>query len=174
MTHSSKTQSTALKGPVSIRRRRRRGNAIIEFSLIAPWYVFLLIGAFDFGFFVYSLNAAQTAARQGAYFCSTSAEAQCSDSAASPQCGYALDQLKMLPNVGSSLTTCGTGTSVTSDAPVSVVTTSPLASGSSPDGQADSSVGLTVVYLTPQLIPIPGLLPGQVTIVRTVKMKFRS
>ena len=147
---------------------------MVEFALIAPWYVFLLIGAYDFGFYIYSLNATQTAARQGAFYCSTSAEAQCSDSAASTQCGYALDQLRMLPNVGSSLSTCGTSTSVSSSSPVAVVTTSPLASGSSPDGLDSSAVGFTVVYLTPKLIPIPGLLPGQLTITRTVKMKFRS
>jgi hypothetical protein len=30
------------------------------------------------------------------------------------------------------------------------------------------------VFLTPQLIPIPGLLPGQLTINRTIKMRFRG
>jgi Flp pilus assembly protein TadG len=156
------------------RRRSRSGSAIIEFSLIAPWYIFLFIGAFDFGFFIYSLNATQTAARQGAFYCAASSTAQCADSSSSTQCGYALSQLKMLPNVGASLTTCGTSTSVTSSAPVAVVTTSPLTSGNSPDGLDNSAVGFTVVYLTPQLIPIPGLLPGQLTITRTVKMKFRT
>lgn len=156
------------------RRRSRRGSSIIEFALIAPWYLFLFIGAFDFGFFIYSLNATQTAARQGAFYCSSSSLAQCLDSAASTQCNYALNQLKMLPNVGTSVTTCNTSTSVTESAPVAVVTTSPLSAGNSPDGLANSSVGLTVVYLTPQLIPIPGLLPGQLTITRTVKMKFRT
>jgi hypothetical protein len=57
---------------------------------------------------------------------------------------------------------------------VAVSTTTPLSAAASPDGQANSSVGITVVYLTPQLIPIPGLLPGQLTITRVTKMKFRS
>lgn len=158
----------------SVRKRGRQGQSIVEFSFIASWYVFLFVGAFDIGFFVYSLNATQTAARQGAIYCSNSFSAQCSDSTTSTQCNYALDQLKLLPNMGSSVTTCGTSTSVTASAPVAVTTTSPLSAASSPDGQANSSVGVTVVYLTPQLIPIPGLLPGQLTITRTVKMRFRS
>jgi Flp pilus assembly protein TadG len=158
----------------SIWRPGRRGNSIIEFSLIAPWFVFLFIGAFDFGFYVYSLNATQTAARQGALYCSTSITAQCADATSSTQCGYVLSQLRMLPNVGGGVITCNTSTSVTASAPVAVVTTSPLAAGNSPDGLANSSVGVTVVYLTPRLIPIPGLLPGQLTITRTVKMKFRA
>jgi Flp pilus assembly protein TadG len=157
----------------SIRRSSRRGNSIIEFSFIAPWYLFLFVGAFDFGFFVYSLDAVQTAARQGALYCSASVTSQCTDSSSSAQCTYTLEQLKMMPNVGS-LATCGTTTSVTTSAPVSVVTTTPLAAADSPDGQANSSVGFTVVYQTPQLIPIPGILPGQLTITRTVKMRFRT
>jgi hypothetical protein len=41
-----------------------------------------------------------------------------------------------------------------------------------PDTYPAASV--SVVYLTPQLIPIPGLLPGQLTINRTVKMRIRG
>lgn len=155
-------------------RRGRRGNNIIEFTFLVPWYIFLFIGAFDFGFYSYSLNASQTAAREGAVYCATSFSSQCTDSSSSVQCGYALDTLRMLPNVGGGLTTCGTSTTVTSSAPIAVSTATPLSAANSPDGTANSAVGVTVVYLTPQLIPIPGLLPGQLTITRTVKMKFRS
>lgn len=157
-----------------LRKGGRRGNCIIEFSLLVPWYIFLFVGAFDYGFFSYSLIATQTAAREGAMYCSASFSSQCTDSASSTQCGYALDQLRMMPNVGGGLTTCGTGTTVTSSAPVAVSTTTPLSAANSPDGQANSSVGVTVVYITPNLIPIPGLLPGQLTITRVVKMRFRS
>ncbi len=155
--------------------RRRRGNNLIEFSLIVPWYIFLFVGALDSGFFAYSLIASQTAAREGALYCASLGSASpCVDSASSTQCGYALDQLRMLPNVGSAITTCGTGTTVTASAPVAVSTAS-LTNATvpaSPDGNPCASV--TVVYLTPNLIPIPGLFPGQVTITRTVKMRYTS
>lgn len=154
-----------MSAPPAIRRVRQRGSSIIEFSLLLPWYVFLFIGAFDYGFFSYSLIATQTAASVGATYCAGSSGTVAD---ATTACGYALDQLRNLPNVGSGLTTCGSGTSVTSLAPVAVT----AASITGPDGNAASSV--TVVYLTPQLIPIPGLLPGQLTINRTVKMRVRS
>src|SRR5580658_6669872 len=156
------------------RTRRRRGNSIIEFSLLMPWYVFLFVAAFDYGFFSYSLIATQSAVREGALYCSASSTSPCADSSNSTQCGYALDQLRMLPNVGSGLITCGTGSTVTASAPVAVSTSvlSSSSSPASPDGNPAASV--TVVYLTPQLIPIPGLLPGQLTITKTVAMRYGS
>jgi hypothetical protein len=140
---------------------------------LAPWYIFLFVGALDFGIYSYSLIATQTAARVAAMYCSTSLTSPCVDSSTSAHCGYVLDQLRMLPNVGSALTTCGTGTSVTSSSPVAV-SSSTLSAGDSPDGMANSAIGVTVVYMTPLMIPIPKMLPGQLTISRTVKMRFRS
>jgi hypothetical protein len=130
---------------------------MIEFALILPWYIFLFVGAFDYGFFSYGLIATQTAARVSAMYCSASSSRayNCSNA-----CGYALDQLRNMPNVGSGMTTC-TG------APVAV-STSLITGADSPDGNNAASV--TVTYTTPQLIPIPGLLPGQITITRTAKM----
>lgn len=155
-----------------LRGRGRRGNNLIEFSLIVPWYIFLFVGALDSGFFAYSLIASQSAAREGALYCAAKGSASpCADSASSTQCGYALDQLRMMPNVGSALTTCGTGTTVTASAPVAVstatITTNP-ASATYP------GTAVTVVYLTPNLIPIPGMFPGQVTITRIVRMCYLS
>jgi Flp pilus assembly protein TadG len=150
-------------------RGGRRGNNIIEFSLLVPWYIFLFVGAVDSGFFCYSLIATQTAAREGALYCAASQSSPCVDAAGSTQCLYALDQLRMLPNVGATMNTCGTGTTVTTTVPVAVSTatiTTPPASATAP------GTSVTVVYLTPAMIPIPGLFPGQVTITRTVKMPF--
>jgi Flp pilus assembly protein TadG len=150
-------------------RGGRRGNNIIEFALLVPWYIFLFVGAVDSGFYCYSLIATQTAAREGAVYCAASQSMPCTDSAMSTQCSYALDQLRMLPNVGATVTSCGTSTTVTASAPVAVstatITTNP-ASSTAP------GTAVTVVYLTPAMIPIPGLLAGQLTITRTVKMPF--
>jgi Flp pilus assembly protein TadG len=86
-----------------IPRRRagdRRGNSLIEFSLLFPWYIFLFAGIFDFGFYAYALIATQSAARVAAVYCSASSSTA-SDSATA--CGYALDQLSGMPNVGPGL-----------------------------------------------------------------------
>jgi Flp pilus assembly protein TadG len=155
-----------------IRARRRRGNNLIEFSLIVPWYIFLFVGALDSGFFAYSLIASQTAAREGALYCAAQGHiAGCADSATSAQCLYALDQLRMMPNVGSALTSCGTSTTVTASAPVAVSTATIT---TNPASVTYPGTAVTVVYLTPNLIPIPGMFPGQVTITRTVKMCYTS
>ncbi len=138
--------------------RSRRGNALIEFSLLMPWYVFLFVGVFDFGFYSYSLIAAESAARVAALYCATDS-ATATDS--STACGYALDQLRNLPNIGYGMSTCAAS-------PLTV--TASVWSG--PDGNNGTSV--TVSYTTPQLIPIPGLLPGQLTINRTVMMPLRG
>lgn len=140
------------------RRNNRRGANAIEFALLCPWYIFLFVGALDFGFYSYALIATQNAARVGALYCAASSTSA-ADSTTS--CGYALDQLRGMPNVGAGLTTCAASP---------VVVTATLITG--PDGANATSV--TVAYTTPQLIPMPGLIPGQLTISRTVQMKVRS
>jgi Flp pilus assembly protein TadG len=140
------------------RRPSRRGNAIIEFSLLMPWYIFLFVGTYDFGFYSYSLIAAESAARVAALYCATNSTTATDSTTA---CGYALDQLRNLPNIGYNLTTC-------SASPL-VVTAS---STTGPDNNSATSV--LVTYTTPRLIPIPGLLPGQLTINKTIVMAIRG
>ncbi|HEY3376701.1 MAG TPA: TadE family protein, partial [Armatimonadota bacterium] len=41
----------------------RRGQAMVEVTLMAPWIVFLFIGIFDFGFYAYAAICTQNAAR---------------------------------------------------------------------------------------------------------------
>lgn len=143
------------------RNRRRRGNNIIEFSLLLPWYVFLFAGCYDSGFYAYSLIATQNSARIGAVYCSASSSTCSSNTTA---CTYAIGQLKYLPNIGTAVTTCNA-------TPLTVTITYPTAS-TCPDGNA--CVTASVAYVTAQLIPIPGLLPGQLTITRAVTMRLES
>jgi Flp pilus assembly protein TadG len=150
---------------LSRKQKSRRGSNIVEFAFFVPWFIFLFIGVFDCGFYVYSLISVETAAEQGALYASTSSVTAADSTTA---CGYALDTLRKLPNVGSGVTTCGSG-SVSSTAPVAV-TASSISSGA--DGNSAASV--QVMYLTPQLIPIPGVLAGQLTINRTVQFRIRS
>jgi Flp pilus assembly protein TadG len=144
---------------------RNRGNSIIEFAMFMPWLIFLFIGALDWGFYAYSLIATEAAARIGALYTST-ASSTATDAATA--CTYALDQLRKMSNVGDSKTSCASGASVTSTAPVGVSATSVTG----PDGS--SAAQLSVTYLTPTFIPIPGLLPAKMTITRTFTMKLRS
>ena len=148
------------------RRSSRSGNNVIEFSLLIPWYIFLFVGVYDYGFFSYSLISVQSAASVGAKYAS-SASATATDS--TTVCSYALGQLQSLPNMGARATCTVNSTTVTSSAPLAAKAES-ISSG--PDGYPAAQV--TVTYLTPQLVPIPGVLPGQLTITRVVKMRVRS
>jgi Flp pilus assembly protein TadG len=145
--------------------RRDRGNSIIEFAMFMPWLIFIFVGALDWGFYAYSLIATEAAARTGALYTSTGSSTVTD---ATTACTYALDHLRYMPNVGDNKTTCASGSAVNLSAPIGVSATSITG----PDGA--TAAQLSVTYLTPIFIPIPGLLPGQVTITRTSTMKVRS
>jgi hypothetical protein len=125
--------------------------------MFLPWYLFLFAGAIDFGFYTYSLIGVQNAVRVSSIYCSRSASTATDSTTA---CSYALDQLRNLPNIGSSMSTCSSPLTVTTQ------------EVTGPDGSMASSV--TVTYQTPQLIPIPGLLPGQLTVSRTAVARLKT
>ena len=132
----------------------------MELALMAPWYIFLFVGVFDWGFYDYALISTQSAARVAALYTSSTGEvANRSDLA----CPYVLDELRSNINIGAGVTSCGGSSPVT-------VTATKLTPGV--DGLPASEV--TVSYRTPVLIPIPGLLAGTITIHRTVQMPIRN
>lgn len=136
-----------------------RGQAFLELALFSPWIFFLLVGAFDWGFYSYALICTQSAARVAAEYASASTTTA-SDSTGA--CTVALYMMQAVPNVGTSTTTCS------SSGPVSVTATSTTASA----GTSASKVSVT--YRSNALIPIPGLLSNQLTVTRTVTMRLRS
>ncbi len=139
------------------RKKRERGNAVIEVSLLAPWILFLLVGVLDFGFYSYAAitteNAARIAAQYGAAGSSTAG-----DSAGA--CPYVVQEALALPGINSSMN-C-------QSLPL-VVTVTPV---TGPDGTAASLASVT--YQTMPMIPIPGILQGQLTLTRSVEMKVRN
>ena len=135
---------------------RRAGNSIIEFSLMAPWILFLFAGAFDWGFYAYALISVQNAARVAAQYTSSSAATATNSAAA---CSYVLSELQGEPNIGTTVTSCNA-------LPLIVTATSVTGPDSAPAAQVQ------VTYKTVQLVPIPGVLAGQFTLVRTVVMRI--
>ena len=130
---------------------------MMEMALLMPWVFLLFIGALDWGFYAYSLISMQAAIRTAVLYTSTST-ATASDSAKA--CTLVLAELKNLPNIGTSVTTCGTNP---------VVTATQI---TGPDSAQASQVSVT--YQSISLIPIPGLLNKQFTITRTGKMRLRT
>lgn len=131
---------------------------MIEFTFFMPWYLFLFIGAFDFGFYNYALISVQNGARSAATIASQST-GLATDAATA--CDYVLDHIRNLPNVGAVTTAC-TGEPVT----VTAVT------ATAADGSGATDTKITVTYKTPQLIAIPGILSGKITITRIVQMRI--
>jgi Flp pilus assembly protein TadG len=141
------------------RRKRQRGGSALEMALMLPWYMFLFVGTFDWGFYAHALISTESAARVAALYTSQSAATAANQSVA---CVLANEELHVAPNIGSSSTaTC---------------TSSPLivtaAAVNGPDNNPASQVAVT--YTTVSLIPIPMLLSNQATFYRVVQMRLRS
>jgi Flp pilus assembly protein TadG len=180
-------------------RSRRSGHSVLEFAFFLPFLLFLFVGAFDWGFYSWALISTENAARVAALYTSGSSTTA-ADSAGA--CNIATAEMADAPNVaanpGVSGTTLkgggsagslgsgggsggggnnqnsggsgGSGNLATCSAPPLTVTATSISSGA--DGAAASQVSIT--YQTPVLIPIPGLLTGQISITRVVQMKVRS
>lgn len=144
------------------RLKARKGNSLIEFSLLMPWYFFLFVGAYDFGFYGYSLIALEDGVRVAALNASQSTAAASAGNASTTACTYVLHSLVNLPNVSG--VTCPSSSS-----PLSVTETYGATSG--PDGGPMATVAAT--YTSPQLIPIPGILAGQTTLTRSLEMRVQ-
>jgi len=133
-------------------------------ALMLPWLAFLFVGAFDWGYYAHALISTENAARVAGSYAATSSTTA-SDS--TNVCLFALEELRIVPNIGST-TTC-------SGSPVTV-TTALIGPGQANTASADGQLAalVSVQYTTLQLIPIPGLLQSQATFYRTVQMRLRS
>jgi Flp pilus assembly protein TadG len=138
------------------RRRRERGHAVVEASLVAPWILFLLAAVVDMGFYEYSLISTENAARVAAFYTSSSA-AVANDS--SGACQAALSEMNSMPNVVG-VSSCGALPVIVSASSVTGV-----------DGYPASNVSVT--YQTNQMIPLPWLT-GRLTVTRTAQMRVKQ
>lgn len=134
---------------------------MMEMALLCPWVVFLFIGALDWGFYAYSMISIETAARSAAsYIVSLNNGALIAGTVtADNACSVILPELSTLPNIGTTVTACNAAPLVVAASTITSV-----------DG--NSAVQVSLTYTTPRMIPIPGLLAGQFTITRIVKMRM--
>ena len=142
-------------------RNRRSGQAVIEVTLLVPWIVFSFVAAFNFGIFAYALISTQNAARSAAMFASQSLAVAQGGSIVTQVCPYVLGELGDAPGM--------TGVASCSSAPVTVTVTPRI-----PGAGNMNTVQVSVAYRTMQLIPLPGLMAGSLTITRMVEMPIRN
>ena len=141
------------------RRKRQRGGSALEMALLLPWYFFLFVGTFDWGFYAHALISTEAAARTAVLYTSQSA-ATASDQA--DACILANEEMRIVPNISNTgATTCNASPLV-----VTAVQTA------GPDTLPASQV--TVSYTTLSLIPIPFMLTNKATFYRVVVMRLRS
>ena len=140
---------------------KQSGQAIVETALMMPWLAFLFVGVLDFGFYSYAAISIQNAARAAAL---RSAASQYSFSSGN-SCIAALGELRGLPNMVG-VTSCA--------ALPAVVVVTPLSNPDCADCSvtpAATSVLATVTYQTIPMIPIPGMVMGQLTMTRTAEAR---
>ncbi len=142
---------------MSKRRRNQRGGSALEMALFLPWYLFLFVGTFDWGFYAHALISTESAARVAALYTSTSSTTAAD---ATNACVYANEELRISSNIPT--------TPSCAASPLIVTATSVTGADSQPATQ------VTVQYTTVGLIPIPGLLEKSATFYRVVQMRLRS
>jgi Flp pilus assembly protein TadG len=147
------------------RRKSQRGGSALEMALMLPWYLFLFVGTFDWGYYAHALISTESAARVAVLYTSQSAAKSADQSDA---CILANEEMRIVPNISSS------GTPTCTASPL-IVTATEVGPGQS-TGSADNNLAsqVTVEYTTVSLIPIPLLLPSSTTFYRVVQMRLRS
>lgn len=149
-------------------RKQEKGNAIMEFALIAPLLFPLLLVIFDFGLYAYGFISVQNAARVAVLRNSGGLDSA-SDQAGA--CSMAIEELRGMPNIGTSFTSsCGSE-------PVTVTATllcpsTTKCSGSSASIDSHPAAQVTVTYKVPDLFRFPLVAPQSIT--RSSQMRMRS
>jgi Flp pilus assembly protein TadG len=149
-------------------KRGEKGNAIMEFALIAPLLFPLILVIFDFGLYAYGFISVQNAARVGALRNSGGIDGA-SDQASA--CSMAIEELRGMPNVGTSFTSSCTGAPLTVSA-VLLCPTATNCSGSSASIDSHPAALVTVTYSVPDLFRFPLIAPQSIT--RSSQMRMRS
>ena len=131
---------------------------MLEMVLISPWIFLLFIGALDWGFYASALVSLEAGVRSAVTY---TAAGEGTAAATSDACTIVLNDIRKLPNIGSSVTGCSSNPTVTATY---------LPSG--PGGVKASRV--TATYTSITLVPMPGLLRKQFTVTRSAVMRLRS
>ncbi len=125
------------------RRRRTRGQALVEFSLILPVFILVLSGILDFGFLLYSRITVINAAREGARAATT-----VSDPTTIPT--VALGRVKA---ASSGLTTTSPTMQVTTSC-IAIATPGSCSFSSKTGSQPGDAVSVTVTYEYTSFFPL--------------------
>ncbi len=150
------------------KKRSEKGNAIMEFALIAPLLFPLILVIFDFGLYAYAFISVQNAARVGALR-NSGGVASANDQVSA--CSLATDELRGMPNIGALFSSSCSGAPLSVTA-VLLCPTATNCSGASATVDNQPAAMVTVTYNVPDLFRFPLISPQ--TITRTSQMRMRS
>lgn len=84
-----------------LRGNRSRGQGLVEFAIVVPLFVVLLMGVFDFGRGIYQFNGVSQAAREIARVTSVHPGSGCPPTCTSPETQAVIDTQKaLIPSLG--------------------------------------------------------------------------
>jgi Flp pilus assembly protein TadG len=140
----------------------------MEFALIAPLLFPLILVIFDFGLYAYGFISVQNAARVAALRNSGGIDSAADQASA---CSMAIEELRGMPNIGTSFTSSCAG------APISVTAVLLCPAVTSCSGSAATidkypAALVTVTYSVPDLFRFPLIAPRSIT--RSSQMRMRS
>jgi hypothetical protein len=148
-------------------RIQSRGTALIEVSLMLPWFLFLFMATFDLGFYCYALAAVENGTRAAVLRTSANSASSSDQTAA---CTLALNQLRGLPNVGQSFASSCNSDPITVTAGYCDSTTACSVGAGSPDGEPAAFVSVT--YKMPAMFRFP--VHGFSSVTRVAWMRLRD
>jgi hypothetical protein len=140
-----------------------------------PWLFILFICVFDFGFYAYAAICTQNAARAAAMRAAEDGSSVSNTLA----CTAALGEMTRLPNAAN-LSSCVTSApSISSTQPVAVsvqlltAATNPTCADCALNATATSAQA-SVTYQTIPMLPIPGMMMGQMTLTRVAEARINQ
>lgn len=140
----------------------------MEFALIAPLLFPLILVIFDFGLYSYAFISVQNAARVGALRNSGGLDSAADQAVA---CSMAIEELRGMPNIGSSFTSSCGGTPVIVSA-VLLCSATTNCSGALATIDSQPAAQVTVTYSVPNLFRFPLIAPQSIS--RRSQMRMRS
>ena len=149
------------------RKLEQRGNALIEFALVSPWFFLLFSGVMQAGFTIYGLISVQNAARVAVLHLAANPEAA-SDQAGA--CSLVIQQLRGLPQIGSSFSSNCTASPIVVTARYCDSTVA--CSGTATSADNGPAAFVSVTYSLPQMLQFPVGRTGSIT--RTMELRLRD
>ena len=149
--------------------KNRSGQALVEFALVAPFLLLLLLAIITYGLYINASVTLQEAARIGARAAAIGDSLGCPGDEASqesqaglPLTIYGVVDQQINQGMGMSVNPPG------SSGPLAVLTPAPTEYTS--QNTLNSYVTVTVTYPYHPILPIPGLLPASINLVQSYTM----